>query len=172
MSCLCLCVICQHIRTETALKHSSTIYPPLWKWGTSTDNWSENVITGNLPVRVHECGFTNISHISRLSMKTMHLASLHFCLLVLSASPSFFLIGYMAPSFHPSMASGQWGDGIGFLLDKALPLVVVETMRWGRLSCLWYHNKIWRYLKDAVSAEISLTPGKAGSQWYKAINNG
>lgn len=148
-------------------KHSSTIHPPLWKWGTSSDNWSVNIITGNLPARVHECGFTNISPIPRLSVKTMHLASLHFCLFVLSASPSLFLIGCMAPSFHPSMASSQWGDGIGFLLDKALPLVVVETMRWGRLPCLWYHNKIWRYLKDAVSAEISLPPGKAGSRWCK-----
>lgn len=95
----------------------------------------EELTTGvsNLPSGVHKCGFTNISHISQLFVKTMRLASLHFCLFVLSALPSLFLIGCMAPSFHPSMASSQWGDGIGFLLDKALPLVVVETMRWGDL---------------------------------------
>lgn len=66
---------------------------------------------------------------------SLHLGCLFLFLhsLLLSPSPSLFLIGCRIPSFHPSMAPGQWGDRIGFLLDKALPLVVVETMRWGRL---------------------------------------
>lgn len=53
--------------------------------------------------------------------------------LTVTLSDSLFLIGCCVPFFHPSMAPGQWGDRIGFLLDKALPLVVVETMRWVRL---------------------------------------
>lgn len=53
--------------------------------------------------------------------------------LAVTVAISLFLIGCCIPSFHPSMASSQWGDRIGFLLDKALPLVVVETMRCRRL---------------------------------------
>lgn len=41
--------------------------------------------------------------------------------LAVTLTVSLFLIGCCILSFHPSMAPSQWGDRIGFLLDKALP---------------------------------------------------
>lgn len=69
--------------------------------------------------------------------------------LAVTLSAFLFLIGCCIPSFHPPMASSQWGDRIGFLLDKALPPVVEETMRWMDAPPFPCYNKIhetpWRY---------------------------
>ena len=113
--CVCVCVyvcVCVCVIDET--EHSTYFSSPLIGWCSCTHQSPS--LSPSLSLSLPPSLPPSLS----LPLYILHRSI--FLSLSLSPFVSLVLIGCCIPSFHLSMASSQWGDRIGFLLDKRLPL--------------------------------------------------